>query len=124
MDQIRRWLACVALTCLSGCNLATRNTLTGQTVGDVVTNIVKFAQAGSTAPFMPMFEPHDDLSALKLLGMIQRSGMLTNYASRIESCPEGRARLDYHYLERGCFFQVDLQRDGDRWRVTRIFLCR
>ncbi len=124
MHYLRASAICAVLALVAGCSAGARNGLTGQSVGQVVTNIVAFAQAGKTTCFTPVFEPLGDLQTPQLFGMIQRSGMLTNYSGRLQMQSAVKARLDYHYIERGCHFQVDLQKNGSTWRVTRIWFCR
>ncbi len=59
-----------------------------------------------------------------LVAMIRRSGMSTNYVSRCSLNTNGTGRLDYHDLERGCHFQIDLAKTNDTWAVKRIWFCR
>ena len=56
--------------------------------------------------------------------MVQRSGMLTNYTERLHASSATAARLDYHYPEKGCHFQVTLAKQGTAWHVTGLGLCR
>ena len=100
----------IATTLILGCSRTAQTDLAGQSVGDIVTNMVQHAKAGDTNYFAPVLDPSSAAQPSQLLAMIQRSGMLTNYSSRLQSESPTFARLNYHYLERGCHFQVDLRR--------------
>jgi hypothetical protein len=102
-----------------GCGTSS-NGLAGQTIGEIATNIVRLAEEGKVRPFASVMEENQ---RQQLVGMIRRSGMLTNYANRLqESRNEGR--LDYHEIPQNLHFQIDSKRDGRTWKVTRIWLCR
>lgn len=56
--------------------------------------------------------------------MIGKSGMPENYRDRLEQRSDNAAHLNYHDLECGCHFQVDLKKQDGAWRVDRVWLCR
>jgi len=66
----------------------------------------------------------------KLIEMILRSDMESNYKQRIKYISSSEARLNYHYLEKGCHFQIELEKEKDWkersswWTVKRIYFCR
>lgn len=95
--------------------------LSGRTIGEVATNLVQLASAGDAAAFANVLQ--SSVPAADVLAMIQRSGMLTNHASRLHTAGE-RARLDYHSPAQRTHFQVELARESTVWRVKQIFLCR
>ncbi len=94
------------------------------TVGEAVTNLVQHAQAGDTNYFNGLMSTQAPGLANQIMAMIQRSGMLTNYTQRLSSSSPTQAHLDYHYPEKGCYFQVELAKQGADWRVTGIWPCR
>jgi hypothetical protein len=59
-----------------------------------------------------------------LVEQIKRSGMAENYRSRLEGVSETKARLNYHYLERGCHFQIELEKRDGSWAMKRVWFCR
>jgi hypothetical protein len=83
-------------------------------------------EAGTTN--IPFFAPHMDQAykgrETDLIGMINQSGMPTNYLTRYHLETNGTARLDYHLLERGCNFQIDLAMTNGDWNIRRIWFCR
>jgi hypothetical protein len=117
---IAGWLGCI----LAGFSASAQSNLAAHSVGEIVTNMVQHAQTGDTNYFIAVLDSSATGKASQLIGMIQRSGMLTNYPSRLESQSPAEVRLNYHYLERGCHFQIDLQKQDTVWKVTRIWFCR
>jgi hypothetical protein len=93
-------------------------------VGDVVTNLAQHANAGDTNYFSSLLGPSHASETSHLLAMIQRSGMVTNYSRRVRRTSPTLARLDYCDIERGCHFQVEMQKESGGWSVSGIWLCR
>jgi len=62
--------------------------------------------------------------AQRMLEQIKASGMATNFTSQLEDLSETKARLNYHELEKGCHFQVDLEKRDGLWIIRRIWFCR
>jgi hypothetical protein len=116
-DMTLRLACCVALAAL-GCRKSSDG-LTAPTIAELATNIVRLAQTQGTALESVM----EDSQREQLLEMIRRSGMLTNYATRLQESQD-EAQLDYHELTRNLHFQIDLKRDGRMWKVDRIWVCR
>lgn len=95
-----------------------------QEIAGLVKEIVEKAEASDATYFTPMMDPHYAGKETNLVVMIRRSGMMTNYAERCTLSTNGTGRLNYHFLERGCHFQIDLLKSNDTWRVQRIWFCR
>jgi len=93
-------------------------------VGALVGKMVTRAQKGDTAYFAPLMDPHYKGKETNLVEMIQRSGMATDYVGRCTLHTNGTGRLNYHYLERGCHFQIDLAKTNQTWTIKRIWFCR
>lgn len=106
----------VLMSMALGCSAAAPG---GATIGDVVTNLVQHARRGDQAFFTLVAKG----PAAEIMSMVQRSGMETNFVERLQKKSDSTARLDYHMLERGCHFQVDLRKDTN-WVVASIWLCR
>jgi hypothetical protein len=102
--------------------LATPSATNG--IAALVTTIVAKADKGDAAYFAPHMDSHYRGRETDLVAMIRRSGMATNYVRRCTLNANGTGRLDYHYLERGCHFQIDLSKTNDTWRIKRIWFCR
>jgi hypothetical protein len=90
----------------------------------LVTNIVVHATAGDAAFFAPLLDEHYRGRETNLVKMIRSSGMQTNYTERCAITTNGTGRLDYHYLELGCNFQIDLVQTNGTWNISRIWFCR
>ena len=93
-------------------------------VAALVTEIVTRAEKGDAAYFAPNMDPNYLGKETNLVAMIQRSGMATNYAGRCTINTNGTGNLNYHYLERGCNFQIDLVKTNGTWTLKRIWFCR
>jgi hypothetical protein len=117
-------LGCFGAAVLFQCSAWAETSSANPTLGAVVTNLVQRAEAGDVGFFKGLLGSSDDAVVTQVIRMVQRSGMLTNYTSRFESSSPTSARLNYHWLERHCHFQVDLHKDKDAWGVKRIGLCR
>ena len=117
----RKFAACV-LVLTAGAVLA-ESDLTDR-VGPLVREIVTRAKKGDTAYFAPLMDQACKGQETNLVAMIQRSGMSTNYATRCRLETNGTGRLDYHYLEQGCHFQIDLAKTNNTWTIKRIWFCR
>ena len=113
-----------ALILVVGCGASSQGPLAGSSIGEVVTNVVQAVNAGDTNRFTKLLDSQASAQVPQLFGMVQRSGIPTNYPSRLQFPSSGQARLNYHDLPRGCHFQIDLQKDVAGWRVTRIWFCR
>jgi hypothetical protein len=90
----------------------------------LVREIVTRAEKGDTTYFAPLMAPHYRGQETNLIAMIRHSGMATNYADRSTLNTNGTGRLNYHYLERGCHFQIDLSKSNETWTIKRIWFCR
>ena len=124
MNGVCALTICALVTLLSGCRAESAE-ISGESIGALVTNLVKQADASETALLASVLQPGDKVTEVSsLMPMIQRSGMLTNYLERLEQHSTTNARLNYHWLERHCHFQVELANTGALWRVTRIGYCR
>jgi len=93
-------------------------------VAALITQIVTRAEKGDAAYFAPYMDKNDTGQETYLVAMIQRSGMATNYMSRCTVNTNGTGNLNYHYLERGCHFQIDLAKTNETWTIKRIWFCR
>ncbi len=93
-------------------------------VATLVTEIVTRAEKGDAAYFAPKMDPNYRGKETNLVAMIQRSGMATNYLGRCTVNTNGTGNLNYHYLERGCNFQIDLVKTNETWTIRRIWFCR
>jgi len=69
----------------------------------------------------PLYRPGSETN---LVDMILRSGMETNYTARCFFTTNGTGRLNYHYPEKKCHFQIDLVKTNDTWTINRIWFCR
>lgn len=92
-------------------------------IDDMVGEIVKRAKADDTAFFAKYVDPSIKGQERKLIEQIKASGMMDNYKSRLE-VSDSKARLNFHYLEKGCHFQIDLEKQNGSWLITRIWFCR
>jgi hypothetical protein len=110
--------ACCAAVATLGCRRSSAG-LSAPTIGELATNIVRLAEAERT----PLDSVMAESERTKLLEMIRRSGMLTNYPARLQES-RNKARLDYHERTLKLHFQIDLEKDGQTWIVKRIWLCR
>lgn len=82
------------------------------------------ANAGDQEYFKALLDDSYKTQAARLIEMIKRSEIKQNYKQRFTERPDGTGRLNYHYLEKGCHFQVDLKKTDTKWKVTRIWFCR
>ncbi len=93
------------------------------TVDQMVAEIVKHATADDTDFFVAYLDAPYKEKANQLIQQIKASGMADNYKSRLE-VSETKARLNYHYLERGCHFQIDLMNQDGAWLIQRVWFCK
>lgn len=103
---------------------ACRESANSGSIDQVVREIVDRANSNDTQYFERVLDKPYKGQEEKLIGMIKRSEMLTNYKERLEMRSDVTARLNYHYLEKGCHFQVDLARENGTWIIKRIWFCR
>jgi hypothetical protein len=108
------------LLLLVGCGQAAKTA----TVDEMVGEIVKHATADDTAFFAEYLDASYKGQEKQLIQQIKASGMSDNYKSRLEGVSETKARLNYHFLEKGCHFQIDLVRQDGVWTIKRIWFCR
>ena len=113
----------IFMLALSACVLLAAPTVTNE-VATLVAEIVTKADHGDASFFAPHMDPHYKGRETNLVQMIQRSGMATNYVDRCTLNTNGTGRLNYHYLERGCHFQIDLAKTNTTWTIKRIWFCR
>ncbi len=112
------WIVSLVLL-LGGCRQAAKSL----TVDEMVAEIVQHAMADDTAFFAKYLDAPYKGQAKQLIQQIQASGMADNYQSRLE-ITDAKARLNYHYLEKGCHFQIDLERHDGNWTIQRMWFCR
>ncbi|MBN1475492.1 hypothetical protein JXA47_01940 [Candidatus Sumerlaeota bacterium] len=95
-------------------------------LGDVVQMIADQAEAGNTGYFAQLLEAPEgmDDAVAQLIAQIVSSEIAETYRDHISERSDSACHLDYHWLERGCHFQVDLSRSGYHWFVERIWFCR
>ena len=103
-----------------GCNSSPKT----DTIDGIVGEIIKHATAADTAFFAQYMDASAKSQAPQILKQIIASGMTTNYTNRLETVSETKARLNYHYIEKGCHFQIDLERQDGSWVIRRIWFCR
>ena len=103
-----------------GCDTESR----ARSIDDLVKMVTDRAEAGDTQFFESLLDKPYKGKSPQLIEMIKRSGMLTNFKQRLTKQPDGTGRLNYHYLEKGCYFQIDLLEHDGVWRITRIWFCR
>jgi hypothetical protein len=122
---MRRALLLILVLALAGCRPAQHpNAQPTDSLSQLVTEIVRKANAGDTQYFEALLdEPYKGQSA-ELIEMIKRSEMELNFRQRFEEKSDTTGRLNYHFLEKGCHFQIDLVLDGGTWTVDRIWFCR
>ena len=108
--------ALMLIGCSSSANTAT--------VDGIVGEIVKHAQAGDTGFFAKYLDSSYKGQEKKIVQQIKASGMADNYKTRLEDVSDTKARLNYHYLEKGCHFQIDLEKQNGYWTIKRIWFCR
>jgi len=90
----------------------------------LVTEMVARANAGDTLYFQNLFGGADEARATKLMEMIKRSGMETNYQERFTEGPVGIGHLDYHDPDKGCYFKMKLSPTEGLWTVANISFSR
>ena len=56
--------------------------------------------------------------------MIKKSNLPETYEKHIEKIDETLYRLNYHQLDKGLHFQVDIKNIDDKYFIKRIWLCR
>lgn len=113
-------VALLAFPGVNGCSSASEVS----TVDQVVKEIVRRANANDTQYIEALLDHPYKNQAAYVIEMIKRSDMLSNYKQRLKPLSDTTARLDYHYLEKGCYFQIDLTRQNANWKVSRIWLCK
>lgn len=89
-----------------------------------VQELVDKANAGDQEYFKALLDESYRTQVARLIEMIKRSEIKQNHKKRFKTQPDGTGRLNYHYLEKGCHFQVDLKKTDGKWEVTRIWFCR
>jgi hypothetical protein len=124
MKRISILGGCLAALVLAGRAIPAVNPPKAHGLEAAVAGLVQHAQAGDTNYFNGFLAAPNPVIAGQLVGMVQRSGMLTNYSERLHASSATTARLDYHYPEKGCHFQVTLSKQGATWHVTGLGLCR
>jgi hypothetical protein len=124
MKRISILTGCLAGLLLTGHVVAAGSQPKAHSLKEAVADLVHHAQAGDTNHLTALLSSPAPGVAAQVALMIQRSGMLTNYTERLRSFSPTEARLDYHYPEKGCHFQVSLEMRGSAWEVARIQLCR
>ncbi len=112
-------IMCVGVS-LIGCSPSVK----AATIDDVVREIVKHAAAGDTEFFAQYMDPSYKGQERRIVEQIKASGMAENYKNRVEYVSEMTARLNYHYLEKGCHFQVDIEKQNGSWIIRKIWFCR
>lgn len=72
------------------------------------------------------YEKRAEKQSQKLIEMVLRSDMENNYKQRLEHISSSNARLNYHYLEKGCHFQIELEKieEYGTWHIKNIWFCR
>jgi 5-formaminoimidazole-4-carboxamide-1-beta-D-ribofuranosyl 5'-monophosphate synthetase len=108
------------LLMLAGCSHAAKTA----TVDEMVGVIIKHADDGDKGFFSQYMDTEFKGHADKLIVMIKASGMADNYKTRLVDVSDAKARLNYHYLEKGCHFQINLERHDGSWIIRRIWFCR
>jgi hypothetical protein len=124
MKRFYMLAGCLAGLLLAGCGATAASQPEAQSLKEAVTTLVQHAQAGDTRYFSGLMPSPTPGAAAQLVAMVRRSGMLTNYTERLHARSPTEARLDYHYLEKGCHFQVSLVKENSAWKVKQIGLCR
>jgi formiminotetrahydrofolate cyclodeaminase len=94
------------------------------TIDETVAEIVKHAAIADNAYFTEHMDPSYKGQETKLIEQIKASGMAEDYKNRLENLSETKARLNYHYLEKGCHFQIDLEKQNNSWVIQRIWFYR
>jgi len=117
-------LCVIAVVGFGGCSRPAHPGHVNQQLGALVTNIVQHAETGDGPYFDSLLQGRDAGGTEKLMSMIRNSGMLTNYMNRVQTNSAMNFRLGYHDTSRGCNFQVYLSKDGESWRLKRIWFCR
>jgi hypothetical protein len=95
-----------------------------ETIDGLVTEIGKHAAADDTAFFAHYMDASAKGQAPQMLKQIKASDMASNFTNRLETISDTKSRLNYHYLERGCHFQVDLEKQDGLWVIRRMWFCR
>jgi hypothetical protein len=107
-----------------------RAVLDGESADDLaleeaVQRIAERAEEGNTDFFAPLLgDPATAESVMQMIEQIRISEIAETYRDHISERSSSACHLDYHWLERGCHFQVDLVRGSAEWHVERIWLCR
>jgi hypothetical protein len=121
MKRISRTLFITTLgMLLCGCSTTAR----AATKDDIVAEIVKHAEAGDKEFFARYLDAPYKGQENQLVQQIKSSGMADNYKDHMKEVSETAARLDYHYLEKSCHFQIDLEKKDGSWSIRRIWFCR
>ena len=97
---------------------------TGRTIDDLVSKIVTRAKSNDVEFFNKLLDGPYKGQEKKLIEMILRSGMASNYRERLRDKTPSETRLNYHCLGKGCSFQVDLIKQENNWSVKRIWFCK
>jgi len=112
------------MACMGAPMIGCRPSPKAETIDGLVGEITKHASADDTAFFAQYMDASAKSQAPQILKQIKASGMTTNSTNRLETVSETKARLNYHYIEKGCHFQVDLEKQDGFWVIRRIWLCR
>ena len=86
--------------------------------------IVRRANNNETQHFEALLDTSYKGQSSKLIEMIKESEMLSNYGERFRKLSDSTARLNYHDITKGCYFQIDVAKEDSKWKVTRIWFCR
>lgn len=68
-------------------------------------------------------EPYKD-KTVEISLMIKKSNLPKTYEEHIEKIDETLYGLNYHQLDKGLHFQVDIENIEDKYFIKRIWLCR
>ncbi|MFH2045723.1 MAG: hypothetical protein ABIK92_11320 [Pseudomonadota bacterium] len=103
-----------------GCSKETKS----RNLDELVLYIVQKANENDTKYFEKYLDESYKGQSSKLIGMIKKSEMLSNYKKHFSETLQNTANLNYHYLKKGCHFQIDLIKNNDGWKINRIWFCR
>lgn len=115
----------IVIVMLTGCSVSTPSIVQpSDSLGTAVQQLVTKADADDQKYFKAFLDESYKNQSAKLVTMIKRGEINLNYKQRFTKRLDGTGRLDYHYLEKGCHFQIDLRQKDGAWEVTRIWFCR
>ena len=101
-----------------------KENLSSKTIEQIVIEIVKKAELKDTGYFQNLLDTPYKKMTEQITKQINNSGMIINYKEHLEMKSNNTARLNYHYLEKGCHFQIDLIKHGNNWKISRVWFCR